>query len=221
MYVEPEGRNHGGGTPRSMRFETAFTVRDDIAFIRALERSFPGSQVRTSVGQTIRVLAKPDQIAEIDPQATLAVTLAFSSEAEWKTRRSQRPPMGTRWNAFVYRRSRFIRMHEDRKWAFDGPILSGGLIYCSYFDMPDWQKTWLLQVRRALQMVSIKTKGWPARFLGFDACRWRLEGGPRRSILGTEHDVPADWIFPTNNPFYAGLDDIPRGDEGLYDQPSL
>lgn len=108
-------------------------------------------------------------------------------------------------------------MDDGRKWAFDWPILSSGNLYGQYQDHPPWQKSWLLQIGRLLRHVSIKTKGWPALYLGFDACRWRLEGGSRRSIHGTEHDVPPDWTFPKNNPLYDGLDSIPRGDEGMYD----
>ena len=80
----------------------------------------------------------------------------------------------------------------EKKWAFDWPILGWGDFAVSYPRDDEVNKKFAHQVFRSVNKILHK------KMFGFDACRYCLEGGPRRALGGGQRP-DEDWVFPLSS----------------------
>lgn len=101
---------------------------------------------------------------------------------------------------------------RDPRQKFSLPLIAHSQL-SMYYDRADAEHKRLINTvwKHFAQCMIIEGKG--AMFwVGHDACRWILEGGPRRTANGVWRPPP-DYVFPADNPYYAGTENILRGDE--------
>lgn len=190
---------------------TIFTKRDEIAFFRALESSFPRVEFAAWPGRGAPPAFKPD--VEEAFQSSVGCFIAVSSEGSQTSSELQGPDECQAIVWLIYRRGHWETgdRSPERKWAFDWPTLTYGDLYASYDDDSILQKANVKRCFRQLRHVARRCPDARSFWLGHDACRWALEK-PRRMLDGSI-TVPPDWTFPKSNPLYDGLDSIPRGDD--------
>lgn len=103
-------------------------------------------------------------------------------------------------------------LYSDRKWLCDFPTLTFGQWNILYDKKDAAERSFVNAVVRQLHKCMVQQWKGSMDWIGHDACRWATEGGPRR-MIGGGWRPPDDYVFPADNPYYAGTEDISRDDE--------
>lgn len=156
------------------------TERDELAFSHVVREFCPTVMIygRPIGYQGLRTIRMPNITHDTSGLVNIVIP-SPGQEKKWQLNLDMGTMMAWPWCSFEIRRSWWDWTYQEKKWAFDPPLLEFATITTSFPSADPGLQPFAMKLLRLVNKITWKSTGY-----GLDACLWSQSGGEVRRALG-------------------------------------